>query len=150
MSSLAPVPEDDQLELSDKYDISKGRLWPVNFPEVPRSDYGFPNDSDRCYRNVMVQMLLHLPAFTAWLEDYVMGRHLPKEEVEGSGAWCERINGQPCLLCLFTGLLWNRVWSQWDNGTGNFVGQQDTLEFWPEFLGQLRNDIDPTMYDLPL
>ncbi|KAJ6036181.1 hypothetical protein N7540_000460 [Penicillium herquei] len=139
MSSLAPVPEEP--EVDDK-------------------------------------MLLHLPAFAVWLEDYVVSKHLGKEGVQGITAFCDRSNGEPCLLCLLMGLhatywteyqtiskadsgdvpeehyskyfikIWNRVWNQWDKGTNNFRGQQDTTEFWPEFLGQIRNDIDPTMYDI--
>jgi hypothetical protein len=93
-------------------------------------------------------MLLHLPVFLSWLKWYRQ-HHFPNGEDCGLGK-----DGFECKPCTFYALaegywdssaydylqelenLWSRVFSDWDEGTRS--GQQDTIEFLPELLSQLR------------
>ncbi|EPS27421.1 hypothetical protein PDE_02364 [Penicillium oxalicum 114-2] len=132
---------------------------------LTRTTKGFANsDNLTCYRNVVLQMLFHMPIFLNWVEICVFS-HVDTQNRCSNGPWLEdeELFGQ-CKVCLLSNLIaafWNPKFSQkefqedidifWavimDDWTAKKVpsaqaqSQEDTAEFFDELITQLGRDV---------
>ncbi|KAJ6010549.1 hypothetical protein N7451_001961 [Penicillium sp. IBT 35674x] len=124
--------------------------WPAGLAAA--THIGFVNKGTDCYKIVTFQMLLHLPAFLNWLDDY---KH---QHIEGDKGCKTGVMGLPCRLCHFR-ILYHSYWDgegnyqtsfdnladtillEWDAKYGEHKGQQDAAEFWTEVYDQILADM---------
>ena len=132
---------------------------------LTRTTKGFANsDNLTCYRNVVLQMLFHMPIFLNWVKICVFS-HVDTQNRCSNGPWLEdeELFGQ-CKVCLLSNLIaafWNPKFSQkefqedidifWavimDDWTAKKVpsaqaqSQEDTAEFFDELITQLGRDV---------
>ncbi|KAJ5506279.1 Peptidase C19 ubiquitin carboxyl-terminal hydrolase 2 [Penicillium expansum] len=130
--------------------------WHPDFPD--KTTVGFPNDGVDCYRNVVFQMILHMPIFYNWLIWY-REHHAPKGYVCNLGSSEEGPSEcQVCQLAEISQAYWAGETESWmptfDSLThsllhgwkpGGVDSEQDPAEYFEVLFNAIKNSTKPMM-----